>query len=100
MEDLSEFDNYKPDLWVIDIIDWILNPCNGDQRPEGKSKFVKIAKVGSVTRLSAVGKSNVLMRKKSKEFSWFAPDIEYQDKYLRIGQIVEYITEQADKKVA
>jgi 3-methyladenine DNA glycosylase AlkD len=69
MADLLEYEAYQGDVdWVKDIIKWILDPSTSDQEPVGKTKFVKTAKDGPITRLSAVGKSNPLVRKKSKEF--------------------------------
>ncbi len=29
MADLSEFDSYKPHRWVLEIINWIVDPSNG-----------------------------------------------------------------------
>ena len=69
MADLLEYEAYLgEDEWVKDIIRWILDPSTSDQELVGKTKFVKTTKDGPITRLSAVGKSNPLVRKKSKEF--------------------------------
>lgn len=92
MKELSEYESYQPKQWVEEIINWITDISQNDQEAEGKTKFVKTALVGPITRLSAFGKSNPLMRKKSKEFfTTFKDQLSLKELLLGLDYIYQNI---------
>lgn len=55
-------------IWVNDLMNWLQDEDNSDQVKEGKSNFLKTAKIGPITKLDVVGISNGILKKKASDF--------------------------------